>query len=355
MNFLYDVRKTYDENFQHIPSEKLKKSSEFTDDSQTNKTFLGFRLNSLLGIPAGPLLNSQYCEEAFNRGYDVCVYKTVRSRFHECNNFPNVLFAHPKNPKQLSLKEANQGVLADGNMPQSPDEISISNSFGVPSKDPLFWIDDVQKAAEKAKDGQLLILSFQPTGKTTDELVADIKEAAKYANQTGLDVFEINTSCPNEGKDALLCYDVETTVKVLEGAREILGNDAKIIIKTAYFEDTDYLHQFIDKTHNLVNAYSTINTISTHLYDKDGNNALDENRPTSGVCGASIKWAGIDAVQKFDQYRSTNNLDYQIIGVGGVMNKFDFEEYLKAGADLVMTATGAMFIPDLATQIKRDK
>ena len=43
---------------------------------------------------------------------------------------------------------------------------------------------------------------------------------------------------------------------------------------------------------------------------------------------------------------------YTIIGVGGVMNANDFFEYKKAGANVVMSATGAMWNPYLAKDIK---
>ncbi|HEY0072184.1 MAG TPA: hypothetical protein VGE04_19655, partial [Chloroflexia bacterium] len=41
----------------------------------------GLKLRRPLGIPAGPLLNSKYTDAAFRWGYDLCHYKTVRSRF----------------------------------------------------------------------------------------------------------------------------------------------------------------------------------------------------------------------------------------------------------------------------------
>ena len=43
--------------------------------------------------------------------------------------------------------------------------------------------------------------------------------------------------------------------------------------------------------------------------------------------------------------------NYAIIGVGGVMTPKDYFEYRKAGADLVQSATGAMWNPYLAHQI----
>ena len=43
---------------------------------------------------------------------------------------------------------------------------------------------------------------------------------------------------------------------------------------------------------------------------------------------------------------------WKIVGVGGVVTPKDFKEYREAGADVVMTATGAMWNPYLAKEIK---
>ena len=87
--------------------------------------------------------------------------------------------------------------------------------------------------------------------------------------------------------------------------------------------------------------------------DQDGKPALPgENRTRAGVCGASIKWAGLDMVNRLKKLREKLNLEYKIIGVGGVCTADDFLEYRDAGADFVMSATGAMWNPYLAKEIK---
>src|SRR5438067_3672243 len=51
----------------------------------------GLRLRRGIGIPAGPLLNARYTGAAFRWGYDLCHYKTVRSRTWPSHPAPNVL------------------------------------------------------------------------------------------------------------------------------------------------------------------------------------------------------------------------------------------------------------------------
>ena len=57
-------------------------------------------------------------------------------------------------------------------------------------------------------------------------------------------------------------------------------------------------------------------------------------------------------VRRLKKLREEFGYSYTIIGVGGVMNAEDFFEYREAGADIVMSATGAMWNPYLAKEIK---
>jgi dihydroorotate dehydrogenase (NAD+) catalytic subunit len=86
---------------------------------------------------------------------------------------------------------------------------------------------------------------------------------------------------------------------------------------------------------------------------KKGEQALPgKNRLKSGICGASIKWAGLDMVQRLKTIREKKEMKFSIIGVGGVMVPEDYDEYRESGADLVQSATGAMWNPYLAQEVK---
>ena len=91
------------------------------------------------------------------------------------------------------------------------------------------------------------------------------------------------------------------------------------------------------------------------MVDEEGNQALPGSpvRLKSGICGAGVKWAGIEMTKRFKEVREKNNYNYEIVGIGGVMNVQDFHDYRDAGADVVMSATGAMWDPYLAIEIKK--
>ena len=371
----YDVNRTYDDNYATGPfgafADALANDGETREsatrvsgtgagalpDPARRESFLGFDLDIPFGIPAGPLLNSRYTTAAFRMGFDMAVYKTVRSRAWGCNPFPNVLAVHPRSASgELTpgSAELDDGVLADTEY-QLP--ISISNSFGVPSRDPDVWQPDMRQAIEAAGPGQLLMPSFQGSrteGMSREEYIADHAFTAKLVCETGARLMEMNTSCPNEGHNRLLCHDAHLVGEIAEAVKNEIG-DRPLIVKLAYLPDDLDLERMVDETvaHGTVQGFSTINTISAKLVDKDGRQALPgKGRERSGVCGSAIRSAGLDMVRRLSAVRERTGLDFAIIGVGGVTTPEDYRAYRAAGANAVMSATGAMWDANLAREIK---
>ena len=346
----YDPEKSYEENFEQGPFGAFADREILEDKSEPKYDFLGLKVNSPFGIPAGPLLNSNFCRAAFQKGFDICLYKTVRSAVFPCHPFPNVLSV--KVEGDLTQEKAQDKLVADKNF---REPISITNSFGVPSKDPKVWQEDARKAISHAGPGQVLVLSFMGTVKknqTLEEFVADYALAAKQAGETGAKVLEANLSCPNIGNEGLVCYNLNMTEKVAEAIRQEIGN-TPLILKVGYYKNDEDLKKLAKIAEKYAQAIACINTIQAEIVDENGNQALPgENRLRSGVCGYAIKWAGVEMVRKLKKLREEFGYTFKIIGVGGVTTADDFLEYLKAGADAVMSATGAMWNPYLAKEIK---
>lgn len=337
--------------------------------------FLGHTVNLPFGIPAGPLLNERFTTAAFRMGFDLATYKTVRSRAWGCNPFPNVLAVHPKSADGSltpGSAELDEGVLADTRYEQP---ISISNSFGVPSRDPDEWQPDMRRAIAAAGPGQLLIPSFQGSrvdGMTTDDYIADHVTTARLVVETGADIMVMNTSCPNEGHNRLLCHDPALVGRITEAVKNEIG-DRALAIKLAYIPPTEVTggwgpeRRIVDDSalefmvretaaRGTVQAFSAINTISAKLVDAEGRQALPgAGRDRSGVCGRAIRFAGLDMVSRLAAIRERLGLDYTIIGLGGVVSPQDYAAYREAGADAVMSATGAMWDADLARKIKASR
>ena len=363
----YDVNRTYEDNYLQGPFGAFAKvlqedcgpsaaQSSAPVQTASGEDFLGFHVNLPFGIPAGPLLNERFTTAAFRMGFDLAVYKTVRSRAWGCNAFPNVLAVHPKNADGSLIPgsaELDEGVLADTRY-ELP--ISISNSFGVPSRDPDEWQPDMKKAIEAAGSGQLLVPSFQGSrvdGMDQDDYIADHVTTARLVCETGAGLMEMNTSCPNEGHNRLLCHDPHLVGRITEAVKNEIG-DRPLVVKLAYIPNDADLEIMVKETaaHGTVQGFSTINTISAKLVDAHGNQALPgAGRDRSGVCGNAIRGAGLDMVGRLHAIREKLGLDFTIVGVDGVVRPEDYRAYREAGANAVMSATGAMWNANLARDI----
>src|SRR3989344_9541640 len=174
----YDPNKTYEENYAEGPFGAFARpqTPERSDGGQANAEpkydFLGVKVNSLFGIAAGPLINSKFVNAALDKGFDIPIYKTVRSAVFSCHPWPNVVPI--KIEGNLTLEKMKQGVIVDRNSKKVPE--LITNSFGVPSRDPKVWQEDVKKSVSHAGIGQVVVLSFMGTvrkNQTKEEFIED--------------------------------------------------------------------------------------------------------------------------------------------------------------------------------------
>lgn len=344
----YDIYASYDENYVKGPVGLRKYKIPKRDVSQ-KFTFLGFPVNLPFGIPAGPLPNSKFIKAAFDFGFDVSTYKTVRADFFPSHPYPNVLYV--KAPQELHPNKISRLTASPK---KTSKKINITNSFGVPSKKPPIWQKDVKRAKKFEKDGQLLILSFMGTVKknqTQKEFIKDFAKAAKLAKATGVKALEANLSCPNIGNEGLVCYNLDVTEKICKEVRKVIGK-TPLILKVGYYKNKKDIERLAKIADKYANAIASINTLQVEIVNKKGNQALPgNNRLRSGVCGDTIRWAGLEMVKKLNRIRKAKKYKFEIVGVGGVMSASNYFKYRKAGADLVQSATGAMWNPYLAYEI----
>lgn len=346
----YDPLKTYEENYDEGPFGGFANGKVVEQKGEPQNNYHGQNVYLPFGIPAGPLLNSNYVKAAFEKGFDICVYKTVRSDFYPSHPFPNILSVHTNG--NLTLEKLKKPLVADT---QYEEPIAITNSFNVPSKTVDIWQADMEKALNYAGKGQVLVGSFMGTvrpNQTKKEFIDEWAVTAKLVLETGVTVVEADLSCPNNGAEGLVCYDIETTRDICKGIRKVIGN-VPFILKIGYYEENTKLEKLAEIANAYGNGICAINTLQGTIIDKDGNQALPgKTRKTAGVCGEPIKWAGLDMVKRLKDIREKHNYAFTIEGVGGVTTPEDYTAYKKAGADTVFSATGAMWNPYLAEAIK---
>lgn len=347
----YDPARSYQDNFEQGPFGLFADSSSSSSEQsgEPKYSFLGNAVFTPFGIPAGPLVNGAFVKAALDKGFDIPVYKTVRTHKFPSHAWPNVL---PVEVEGDLTPDKSRLVTR----PDYTEPLSITNSFGVPSFDPDFWQPDLASAVAHARKGQVVVASYQGTKSENGSVasyLADFALGARLLKETGVKIIEVNLSCPNEGTSELLCFDVQRSREVVETIKKELGS-LPLVIKLAYFADNARLETLIKELGPVVDGIAAINTISAEIVDQAGNQALPgEGRLRSGVCGHSIKWAGVDMAGRLAALREKLGLKYEIVGVGGAGSAADYDEYRKAGADVVMSATAAMWNPLLAQEIKR--
>lgn len=351
----YDPERTFEDNYANGPFEM--DQTDFRDTSTDPcYTFLGFQIHSPFGIAAGSLPTSHHTNAAFKLGYDVVVYKTQRSGEFPSNPFPNVLPIDVTG--DITIERLKTPFVVRSDYPKDLHDLSITNSFGVPSYGPSVWSDDLKAALQGVGGGQLLIMSVVGTireGATAQEYYNDFAVAAKEAKDAGAQVVEINLSCPNVASEGVICYSIDAVYTICELTKRAIG-DTPLVIKVGYYtpEQQELLERIVERISPFVGAISAINTLAGEIVKKDGSQALPgKGRLRSGICGAGITWAGLDMVRRLDLIRQKNSYTYEIIGVGGVMTPEDFLLYRESGADVVQSVTGAMWNQYLAQDVKK--
>ncbi len=335
---IYDIAKSYAFNAENGPffSGSIPKRPE----TKRRIDFLGFSLRSPLGVPAGPLLNSRWVKLACQLGFDLPVYKTIRSFAHPAHALPNMIFVEPDSPKTAHARTA---------MPPDLAHLTVTNSFGMPSQSPDFLLKDIAKAHEYLEKGQALIVSIVGTPNQGVSFADDFVRAALLAKEAGAKLIEANFSCPNVGKSEGCLYMSPETVKVFASALVKAIHPIPLIIKVGLFPDESLLQKvLIEAAKAGVRAVCGLNSVSMEVVDTEGKAALGPTRPSSGVCGAAIRPKALEWMRKASLINKKEHLDLTLMGCGGIVEPSHFDEFLEAGAKIAMAATGMMWDPYLA-------
>jgi dihydroorotate dehydrogenase len=352
----YAADRSYEENYDNGPFGLFRDLPAEIRSPMTSEYFLGHKVDLPFGIPAGPLLNSRFVVASWVWGFPIVTYKTVRGNEYPCHPAPNII----KVTSETQNITPGQTVIGDFNT-QDIDVTrdGITNSFGVPSKSPDIWQADVRDALKYMNTGNVLILSFMGTkreGMNFDEYVADFVSTAKLAKETGAPILEVNFSCPNVGKEGLICNDYYTSASILEALKSVRGN-IPLLVKIGYFpkEQNEELKKLLGVIYEYADGVAAINTIQATVVDRQGGQILPGSpvRIQSGICGAAIRWAGLEMAERITHIKEQQGWeDLTVIGVGGVVTPEDYFKYLSVGVDAVQSATGAMWRPTLAQEIR---
>ena len=337
---LYDISKSYDWNYDHAPNRPDR--SEIRPIAG-DWNFCGLASNSPLGVPAGPLLNSQWILYYASLGFDVLTYKTVRSAERKCYGLPNLL---PVEGGPL-VGEGGEINSSEGSF----DTWAIS--FGMPSKDPAVWRKDVERARLGLGKGQVLVVSVvaspQP-GWTIDEVAEDFATCAKWAAESGAQAVEPNLSCPNVcTQEGDLYLSPSASKIVTQAVRAAIGR-LPLILKAGLFPSLSHAEQFVEAIAPTADAISSTNSITAKVRAANGELLFEGLK--RGIGGAGIEKRCREEVGMLAGIIREKQLDLKLVAVGGVSTPEHVTDRLAAGAHHVQLATAAMLNPNIALEIR---
>lgn len=336
----YDSHRTYQWNYDHAPGPA---SPSAVVSVPGSFRFCGRDVDSPLGVAAGPLLNGKWCLYYAGLGFDVLTYKTVRTRFRECYELPNLL---PVAADQMTGEETfvRQASAMSG---------SWAVSFGMPSTAPDIWRRDIEATRKALPSNKLLSVSvvgtIQPDW-SMEDLAEDYALAAKWAVESGADCVETNFSCPNVATcDGQLYQSADDSRLVASTVRQAIGS-TPLIIKIGHLKTTAEMETLLDGIGDIAAAIAMTNSVATKVLGDDDSFWFDGQH--RGICGDAIRQASMQQTKAFAEIIRQRALPVQLIGVGGIETAKHVGEYLAAGAHACHLATAVMKDPAVGLTIR---
>ena len=95
-----------------------------------------------------------------------------------------------------------------------------------------------------------------------------------------------------------------------------------------------------------------VNGIAREVRYPDGRPVFGEQYLRAGVLGRIIHEPCVKAVRDARAVIDAEELPLALAAVGGVASVLDYEEFMAAGADVVLCGSSPMYLPGLAVEIK---
>ena len=173
--------------------------------------------------------------------------------------------------------------------------------------------------------------------------VEDYIEAVERLNDTAVDMFEINVSCPNV-KEGAIAFGQKADA-LFNITDKIKKASKKPIIMKLSPNVTDITEMAKAAEAAGSDAISLINTITGMKIDIERRKMVLANK-TGGMSGPAIKPVAVRMV-----YQCANAVKIPIIGMGGIMTGEDAIEFIMAGASAVAVGAANFINPYVTVEV----
>jgi len=349
MKPLYDLNKSFIENITEGP---FYDGSFFVRPTfaRGEHTLFDIPIMSRIGVSACPLTATPKGIKIMSRlGYDIITYKTVASAFRPPHPYPNVGLIDASSVVQENLLDIPH-VRIGGNSTKP----SLVNSIGNPSFDLETVCAGIAQARTQLLPGQLLIVAIFGVESAMRILVEDFAYLAQCVKEAGAQVVEADLSCPNVSC-GVLSNNPEFVYEATHAMVSVLG-DTPLTLKVAAFNNNEIMDEVLSAAARAgARGITGINTIRVRAITQQEEPFFGPSRIVSGLSGASIFPIALNFVREAQEINQRKKLGLTIIATGGIMAANDFETMLDCGADAALSATGAMWYPDLAMNYHQRK
>jgi dihydroorotate dehydrogenase (fumarate) len=207
------------------------------------------------------------------------------------------------------------------------------NSFGMPNGGVEFYqvnlpkMRDIAHAADKK-------IAVSIAGFSTSEYVT----LAKLAQDTKVDLLELNLGCPNvtiDGKQKpIVSFDPISMGEIIRVVSEVA--DIPLMVKLSPYSNPAELTRVAEAINNSgkVSAVVTCNTFPNGYQIRDGKPVIASN--FGGISGRAMLPISLGQVR---QFRKILDNEVAVVGVGGIETSDDARRYFDTGAEIVQCAT----------------
>jgi dihydroorotate dehydrogenase (NAD+) catalytic subunit len=303
------------------------------------------RVDSPIGIAAGPLPSSRWIEAYARLGYGLLTYKTVRTTARPAFVQPNLLFCKPGDP----------AVTEPAPRPLDPGRVTWAVSLGMPSAEPDAWRADVLRAKSKIRPGQILIVSVTGTpapGGDAQQLADDYALCARWAADAGADVIEVHLSSWHTiGEQPQMIHEnTALAVYIVDRVRRAVGH-RPVIAKLGAMRSPRTLHELASRLAPRLDGFVLVNGLRRNIVKSDGTPAFPgEGRAAATVVGAGIYTQCLVQVEELLAWRKAGAWNRAILAVGGLTTVDRVRHALGSGADAAMVGTAALTDPLIAAR-----
>ena len=225
----------------------------------------------------------------------------------------------------------------EGNPPPRIAETSsgIVNSIGLQNPGVDEFLD---KTLAKVEAYDTVVIA-NVAGRTIEDYV----EVIHKLNDTKLEMYELNISCPNVKQGgAAFGTDAKSAAEIVKAAKQAAEKPLIVKLTPAAADIVSVAKAAQDAG---ADALSLINTLPAMVVDEKTKRPLLGN-VTGGLSGPCIKPVALKMV-----YDVSQAVSIPVIGMGGIMSGADAAQFMLCGAAAVMTGTANIADPQASVRI----